>query len=64
MGVAAREQVEGKQPVNADTALLVGLATLALAAVLAAPLIVRAWRLWRRGPPDFHADQSANDRRW
>jgi hypothetical protein len=62
--VAAREPVEGKQPVNADTALLVGLATLALAAVLAVPAIVRAWRLWRRGPPDFHSDGSANDRDW
>ncbi len=41
-----------------DTVPLIGLAALAISVVLAMPMLVRAWRLWRRGPPDFRADAS------
>jgi hypothetical protein len=46
---------------TADTALWVGFAAVTLGVAIALPLIVRAWRLWRRGDPNFRAGHSAND---
>jgi hypothetical protein len=37
--------------------------TILLAAALGLPAAVRAFRLWRAGPPDFKGSRAANDER-
>jgi len=49
---------------NADVALTLAFVLLAVAASLGTSAIVRALRMRRGGPADFHVDESANDRRW